>query len=122
MATNATRPGARPPTIRQTAATRPPPGLDDEPLEIDIDTEDLPPPPSAAGAVRVGGPFTAGDWLRWAILASVALYLVVGLIVGSMLAFNGVAQMGWGAFARPRFYLVVLFWPVVLYILLAVEL
>lgn len=117
MASRAPRPGIRPPIVRQTATTRAPMGLDDEPLDLDIDTDDLPELPP--DIVERPAPTPAGpiDWVRWIVMASLGLYIVIGFTVGGVFAFNGASAVGAAAFSRPGFYLVVLFWPISLWLL-----
>ena len=125
MASRSQRPLTRPPIVRQTATTRIPDDLDDEPLDLEIDTADIPLGPSVGasrGAASRSSPASSFDWLRLILFTSMVLYIVVGIVIGAALAFNGAALAGWAAFSRPGFYLVVLFWPVSVWFLLTTAL
>jgi hypothetical protein len=106
--------------------------LDDEPADIDLD--DLPSDAELEEAERAEAEADAegdraeaaeppqersllGLFQLWFSLV-VALYLAVGLLVGALFAFRGAAGVGLDALGHPRFYLLILFWPVALWQLL----
>jgi len=106
--------------------------LDDEPMDIDLG--DLPSDAEfdeaeLASADRYGGEGSdeatggppersiLGLFQLWVTLVLV-LYAVCGLLVGALFAFRGASGAGFGALAHPKFFLLVLFWPVALWQLL----
>jgi hypothetical protein len=72
-------------------------------------------PPEAAEAAAERS--ILGLFQLWVTLVAV-LYLVVGLAVGALFAFRGASEAGFSALSHPKFYLLVLFWPIALWQLL----
>jgi hypothetical protein len=104
--------------------------LDDEPLDIDL--SDLPSEAEFAEAELAEAEgydedaeaesapaerSILGVFQLWVTLVAL-LYVGFGLGVGALFAFRGAAGVGLAALGHPKFYLIVLFWPIALWQLL----